>query len=96
MAPFQISIHRGGFFYTRNGGWYERTIRNWSMATTDIEIGCSLLITPAAELIYGGTDGNADGWVTLGFNGLDYTLNVDGDEVPGTYTSVITYSIVNP
>ena len=36
------------------------------------------------------------GWQTLGFNGLDYRVNVDGDEEPGEYSTTVTYAIFYP
>ena len=37
-----------------------------------------------------------NGWRSLGFNGLDYTLNVNGDEDAGTYTTTVTYYLTFP
>lgn len=53
---------------------------NWNMATT----------TAVA------TGGRTTGWSALGFGGTDYRLNVNGDEDPGTYTTVVTYTITAP
>ena len=36
------------------------------------------------------------GWQSLGFNGSDYRVKVDGDEDPGEYTTTVTYTIVEP
>ena len=36
------------------------------------------------------------GWRSLGFNGLDYVLLVQGDEDPGRYATVVTYLLTNP
>ena len=36
------------------------------------------------------------GWQTLGFNGLDYRVKVDGDEEPGEYSTTVTYAIFYP
>jgi len=36
------------------------------------------------------------GWRSLGFNGLDYVLTVQGDEDPGRYTTVVYYLLTNP
>ena len=38
--------------------------------------------------------GRTQGWSSLGFSGRDYHLGVNGDEDPGTYTIVVTYTIV--
>lgn len=76
----------GWLFSPKNKG---RQIKTWVMSTTDVEVGCSQANTPSSKK-------SGDGWVSLGFNGLDYELTVDGDEEPGTYTSVITYTIVYP
>jgi len=35
-------------------------------------------------------------WKSLGFNGLDYTVDVQGDEDPGSYQTTVTYLLVNP
>ena len=40
--------------------------------------------------------GSSGGWRSLGFNGWDYGLTVDGDEDPGTYTTVVTYLLTAP
>ena len=40
--------------------------------------------------------GTTGGWRSLGFNGLDYVLTVQGDEDPGTYTTVVFYLLTNP
>ncbi len=39
---------------------------------------------------------STNGWRSLGFNGLDYTLSVQGDESPGQYTTVVYYLLTNP
>ena len=36
------------------------------------------------------------GWSSLGFDGNDYVFSVNGDEDPGEYTTVVTYSIAAP
>jgi hypothetical protein len=36
------------------------------------------------------------GWRSLGFSGDDYAFYADGDEAPGTYTTVVTYTITAP
>ena len=36
------------------------------------------------------------GWQTLGFNGLDYRVAVDGDEEPGEYSTTVSYTIFYP
>lgn len=40
--------------------------------------------------------GSTGGWRSLGFNGLDYVLTVQGDEDPGRYTTVVFYLLTNP
>lgn len=40
--------------------------------------------------------GSTVGWASLGFNGLDYLLDVQGDEDAGTYATVVTYTLLNP
>lgn len=40
--------------------------------------------------------GATGGWRSLGFSGWDYRLAVQGDEAPGTYTTVVTYSLTAP
>ena len=40
--------------------------------------------------------GSTSGWRSLGFNGYDYLLDVDGGETPGTYTTVVTYATALP
>jgi hypothetical protein len=42
------------------------------------------------------TGGRTTGWSALGFGGTDYRLTVNGDEDPGTYTNVVTYTITAP
>ncbi len=36
------------------------------------------------------------GWSALGISGTDYALVVNGDEDPGQYTTVVTYTITAP
>ncbi len=36
------------------------------------------------------------GWKSLGFNALDYSVAVQGDEDPGEYVTVVTYFLFNP
>ncbi len=36
------------------------------------------------------------GWRSLGFNGWDYELRVQGDEDPGSYTTIVTYLLTSP
>lgn len=36
------------------------------------------------------------GWRSLGFNGWDYSLAVDGDEDAGTYATTVTYYLTFP
>jgi hypothetical protein len=40
--------------------------------------------------------GATRGWESLGFNGEDYEILVQGDETPGQYTTVVTYRLVSP
>lgn len=40
--------------------------------------------------------GPTSGWRSLGFNGWDYDLSVDGSEAPGTYSTVVTYILTAP
>jgi hypothetical protein len=42
------------------------------------------------------TGNRTTGWSALGISGTDYRLNVNGDEDPGTYTTVVTYTIATP
>jgi len=53
---------------------------SWSLATTDS--------------IANGV--RTQGWRSLGFGGSDYRLAVNGDEDPGSYTTVVTYTITAP
>jgi hypothetical protein len=39
--------------------------------------------------------GATSGWRSMGFNGWDYELLVDGSEDPGSYTTVVTYVLVS-
>ncbi len=40
--------------------------------------------------------GATQGWESLGFNGKDYEIRVQGDETSGQYTTVVTYRLVSP
>ncbi len=40
--------------------------------------------------------GATRGWESLGFNGRDYEILVQGDETQGQYTTVVTYRLVSP
>jgi hypothetical protein len=53
---------------------------NWNLATT--------------TAIASGT--RTTGWSALGFGGNDYRLTVNGNEDPGTYATVVTYTITAP
>ena len=41
-------------------------------------------------------NGATRGWESLGFNGRDYEIRVQGDETQGQYTTVVTYRLVSP
>lgn len=55
---------------------------SWTLSTSPQRIARSLLGT--------------GGWRSLGFNGWDYTLAVDGDEDAGSYTTTVTYYLTFP
>jgi hypothetical protein len=42
------------------------------------------------------TNGATMGWDSLGFNGQDYVINVQGDENPGQYVTIVTYELTFP
>jgi hypothetical protein len=54
----------------------------WTLSTTPTEIATSNRTT--------------SGWRSLGFSGWDYTLDVNGDEAAGTYTTTVTYYLTSP
>ncbi len=54
----------------------------WTLSTTPQWVAYSLLGTY--------------GWQTLGFNGLDYRVKVNGDEEPGEYSTTVSYTIFYP
>lgn len=39
------------------------------------------------------TGSNTTGWSEVGISGDDYTLTVNGDEDPGTYTATVTFTL---
>ena len=55
---------------------------SWTLSTVSTEIASRT--------------GATGGWRSLGFSGWDYRVAVDGDEAPGTYTTVVTYSLTAP
>jgi hypothetical protein len=55
---------------------------SWSLSTAPQRIARSFLGTR--------------GWRSLGFNGSDYSLAVNGDEDAGTYTTTVTYFLTFP
>lgn len=55
---------------------------SWTLSATPFRIGRSVLGT--------------GGWRSLGFNGWDYTVAVDGDEDAGAYTATVTYFLTFP
>lgn len=55
----------------------------------------SWVLATAPERIASGIGGTG-GWRSLGFNGFDYLLDLDGSETAGTYTTVVTYSLALP
>ena len=42
------------------------------------------------------SNGATIGWDSLGFNGQDYIIRVQGDEQPGQYVTMVTYELVFP
>lgn len=40
--------------------------------------------------------GATQGWDSLGFNGYDYTINIQGDEDPGDYSATVMYLLFFP
>ncbi|MBS3965670.1 MAG: hypothetical protein KGZ60_00195 [Truepera sp.] len=62
--------------------WTWSYLSTWTLSTTFQRIVQGLFPT--------------GGWRSLGFNGWDYELRVHGDEDPGTYTTVVTYSLTAP
>jgi hypothetical protein len=40
--------------------------------------------------------GGTQGWESLGFNGQDYEIRVQGNESDGQYATVVTYLLTNP
>lgn len=55
---------------------------SWTLSTTPREIANTLIGT--------------NGWRSLGFNGWDYTLAVNGDEDAGSYSTTVTYFLTSP
>jgi hypothetical protein len=61
--------------------------------------GTGVTTRSASYTMAGGTvatGGRTTGWSGLGIGGNDYRLNVNGNEDPGTYVSVVTYTIATP
>jgi hypothetical protein len=52
------------------------------------------LSTSATEIA--SRTGATGGWRSIGVSGRDYRVAVDGDEAPGTYRTVVTYSLTAP
>jgi hypothetical protein len=52
-------------------------------------------LTTTAQQIASRT-GASGGWQSLGFNGLDYELRVQGNENPGSFTTTVTYLLTAP
>jgi hypothetical protein len=42
------------------------------------------------------SNGATMGWDSLGFNGQDYFISIQGDEHPGQYVTTVTYELVFP
>lgn len=83
LALSDIQVIRSGPQDAVNGSGGSATYAStWTLSTTGIEIASSPNPT--------------GGWRSLGFSGWDYRLTVDGDETPGTYTTVVTYSLIAP
>ncbi len=76
-----VSTFRSGVFYsTLAGRWYRVTTviaNSWDLSTTTRLIAVGL--------------GTTTGWESLGFNGEDYVLNINGDEAPGSHQAVVNY-----
>ncbi len=54
---------------------------NWTLSTT------------SADIVKGN---KTKGWASVGIQGSDYALTVDGDEDPGQYVTTVTYTIAAP
>ncbi|MCA1791577.1 MAG: hypothetical protein LC667_17525 [Thioalkalivibrio sp.] len=61
---------------------YGRYDTSWTLSTTPRQIATTWFGT--------------NGWESLGFNGWDYTLAVNGDEEAGTYLTTVTYFLTSP
>lgn len=83
LALADVRVARSGpqDAVTGNGG-SATYATTWTLSTAAVEIASSPNPT--------------SGWRSLGFSGWDYRLSVDGDEAPGTYTTVVTYSLTAP
>jgi hypothetical protein len=63
----------------------------WFLGTYDTEWTLSTNARRIARSLLG-----TGGWRSLGFNGWDYALAIDGDEDAGTYTTTVTYYLTFP
>ncbi len=59
------------------------------------EVGSLWTLSTTAEDIFTG-GGRTNGWKSLGFSADDYEIRLDGTELPGDYSTVVTYTIVQP
>lgn len=57
-------------------------VASWRLSDTATEIASS--------------NRSTGGWRSLGISGWDYSLDVDGNEAPGTYATVVAYSLTAP
>jgi hypothetical protein len=59
------------------------------------QVNASWTLSSSPTVIASG-QGNTRGWQSLGFNGWDYSLNVQGNEAPGEHRTIVRYTLTAP
>ncbi len=107
-ASWSISVRATNLVFTGTGaaaGFALNDIRVIRGAVSGLTADPSLLrgpikltnwsLTNAYQTIFR-SNGATMGWDSLGFNGKDYIIRVQGNEQPGQYTTVVTYRLTFP
>ncbi len=81
-----LRVNRGS-----NSGLTQTAIRGWLLSFYDTAWNLSPTPQRIARSFLG-----TNGWRSLGFNGNDYTLDVNGNEDAGTYATTVTYYLTFP
>ena len=77
-----VRVRRGAVSGLTRSSAISVMLNNWRLRTT------------WRAIAYGNSA--TQGWDSLGFNGYDYTIDIDGDEEPGDHSVTVTYLLFSP